>query len=138
MVGVAADGSRRQRVWRSLIFCAFALVAAGDQLALEDVVPVWGGGMGHVDQNHSHLGRELLQVDYHQKDVVWERNGERLKAGNIPEDSALYTNRFQLYDRYGRWMIDATYVPPPVPKKTGYAKQLTEKSKMTAPNVHVC
>ena len=104
------------------------VVMAGVSAAdwLEDVVPVWGG-MGHVDQNHSEIGRELLQVAYHTPRNVWERNGERLRTGNIPDDAALYSNRLGLYDSYGRWRMDDDYKPPPPGKKTGAAEQLVSK-----------
>lgn len=127
----AASGPCGRHSRFSLLFIAFSLVAAAD--VLEDIVPTWGG-TGRVDHNHSHLGRELLQVNYHQPKIIWERNGERLKSGSIPEDSAIYTNRFQLYDRYGRWMLDPSYISPPSSKKTGYAKQIADKSQMTSPN----
>ena len=106
------------------VVVVMAGVSAADWL--EDVVPVWGG-MGHVDQNHSEIGRELLQVAYHTPRNVWERNGERLRTGNIPDDAALYSNRLGLYDSYGRWRMDDDYKPPPPGKKTGAAEQLVSK-----------
>ena len=126
---VAAAGVSAGRWARLAVTIVAVLAAAAAAELLEDVVPVWGG-MGHVDQNHSDLGRQLLQVDYNQQKPLWERNGQRFTAGNRPEDSMLWKNRFRLYDLYGRWQIDPDYRAPPAGTKQGTADSLVKKEDL--------
>jgi len=116
----------------------FIAVAAAADLQLDDVVPTWGGMGGRVDMNHSGMDRELLQVAYHQNnEPIWERNGQRMSTGNRPADTALFSNRFRLYDKYGRWTIDPDYKPPSSFKKQGYANQLIDKKDLIYPSMAI-
>jgi hypothetical protein len=130
----AAAGAARR--WARCVYVGVVVLvmAAGTRAELPgNVVPVWGG-MGHVHENHSDHMRELLQVGYHTDKNVWERNGQLLRAGGFPDDPVLYSNRFALYDRYGRWRLDPSYKAPPAGKKQGFAESVTSKDAMQEPN----
>ena len=110
-------------IQRVLLVIAIAVAAAAD--LIDNVVPVWGGM--NVDNNFSRLSRELMQVA---SDTRWERNGQVFRSGSRPDDAKLWTNRFQLYDKYGRWTVDPAYQPPPPPKSREFARQLLKKQDL--------
>lgn len=129
----SAAGRWAQQQGIGILFIVIAVVAAAD--LLDDVVPVWGD-MGHVDNNYSNFGRDLLQVAYHQQNsrTKWERNGQAFRTGNSPDDATLWGNRFRLYDRYGRWAIDPEYKAPPTVKSQGFTQQLLSKKDLKEVN----